>query len=204
MQWDLGQDDYDRTVYRGPEHRRCNRSSAANHRDEVRRRTPPPRRIHRGATPDRRWPQRILAGATGITAGSWYASPTGRVGYELIGEETVDEVVVDGFQGISVLGLEVMTSIVQSKVRTLGNRKTNVRETIDADSRLDADDGPSPKYARGCRSQPEGKDDRARTRAQKRFRGNLLRAREAAVRLPRFSFLSGTCLFSGQRLRSSP
>ena len=24
MQWDLGQDDYDRTVYRGPENRRCN------------------------------------------------------------------------------------------------------------------------------------------------------------------------------------
>ena len=40
----------------------------------------------------------ILAEATGIAAGSWYASPTGRVGYELIGEETVDGVVVDGFQ----------------------------------------------------------------------------------------------------------
>ena len=78
------------------------------------------------------------------------------------------------------------------------------RETIEADSRLDADNGPNPKYARGCRSQPEGKDDRARTRAQKLFRGNLLRAREAAVRLARFSFLSATCLFSGQRLRSSP
>lgn len=26
--WDLGHDDYDRSVYVGPEHRRCNRSTA--------------------------------------------------------------------------------------------------------------------------------------------------------------------------------
>lgn len=25
--WDLGHDDHDRTVYRGPEHRRCNRGA---------------------------------------------------------------------------------------------------------------------------------------------------------------------------------
>jgi hypothetical protein len=27
--WDLGHDDYDRRVYRGPEHRYCNRSAGA-------------------------------------------------------------------------------------------------------------------------------------------------------------------------------
>ncbi len=27
--WDLGHDDHDRSVYRGPEHRHCNRGSAA-------------------------------------------------------------------------------------------------------------------------------------------------------------------------------
>jgi hypothetical protein len=29
MLWDLGHDDYDRSIYRGPEHQRCNRSAAA-------------------------------------------------------------------------------------------------------------------------------------------------------------------------------
>ena len=27
--WDLGHDDHNRSIYRGPEHRRCNRSAAA-------------------------------------------------------------------------------------------------------------------------------------------------------------------------------
>jgi hypothetical protein len=35
------------------------------------------------------------------------------------------------------------------------------------------------------------------------LRGNLLRAREAALRLARFSFLRRTWLFGGQRLLSS-
>ena len=30
MAWDLGHDDYDRSIYRGPEHARCNRSAAAS------------------------------------------------------------------------------------------------------------------------------------------------------------------------------
>jgi hypothetical protein len=29
MPWDLGHDDYDRRIYRGPEHRYCNRSAGA-------------------------------------------------------------------------------------------------------------------------------------------------------------------------------
>jgi hypothetical protein len=38
--WDLGHDDYDRSVYSGPEHRRCNRQTsshraAASHRPEL-------------------------------------------------------------------------------------------------------------------------------------------------------------------------
>ena len=45
MAWDLGHDDYDRSVYRGPEHAKCNRSSGrterqphARQRAKVRRR----------------------------------------------------------------------------------------------------------------------------------------------------------------------
>jgi hypothetical protein len=37
--WDLGHDDYDRTVYRGPEHRKCNRSTAARNVADQRRMT---------------------------------------------------------------------------------------------------------------------------------------------------------------------
>ena len=36
MAWDLGHDDYDRNIYRGPEHRRCNRSSAASRGNRMR------------------------------------------------------------------------------------------------------------------------------------------------------------------------
>jgi hypothetical protein len=36
MLFDLGHDDYDRTVYRGPEHRHCNRSSAASRGNRMR------------------------------------------------------------------------------------------------------------------------------------------------------------------------
>ena len=36
MAWDLGHDDYDRNIYRGPEHRRCNRSSAATRGNRMR------------------------------------------------------------------------------------------------------------------------------------------------------------------------
>jgi hypothetical protein len=36
MQWDLGHDDFDRSIYRGPEHQRCNRSSAASRGNRMR------------------------------------------------------------------------------------------------------------------------------------------------------------------------
>jgi hypothetical protein len=36
MQWDLGHDDNDRTVHRGPEHSHCNRSSAASRGNRMR------------------------------------------------------------------------------------------------------------------------------------------------------------------------
>lgn len=40
--WDLGHDDHDRTIYRGPEHRgRCNRRAAAVKGNRARRRTRP-------------------------------------------------------------------------------------------------------------------------------------------------------------------
>lgn len=34
--WDLGHDDWDRSVYRGPEHRRCNRGAAARKGNRLR------------------------------------------------------------------------------------------------------------------------------------------------------------------------
>lgn len=36
--WDLGHDDHDRTRYRGPEHRRCNRSAGARKGNRLRSR----------------------------------------------------------------------------------------------------------------------------------------------------------------------
>ena len=35
--WDLGHDDHDRSVYRGPEHRRCNRRAGALKSNQRRR-----------------------------------------------------------------------------------------------------------------------------------------------------------------------
>ena len=35
--WDLGHDDYDRRLYLGPEHRRCNRSAAGRKSIELQR-----------------------------------------------------------------------------------------------------------------------------------------------------------------------
>ena len=37
--WDLGHDDHDRTLYRGPEHGQCNRSTAARNGADQRRMT---------------------------------------------------------------------------------------------------------------------------------------------------------------------
>jgi formate-dependent nitrite reductase cytochrome c552 subunit len=36
MLWDLGHDDYDRSIWRGPEHRHCNRSAAATRNNRLR------------------------------------------------------------------------------------------------------------------------------------------------------------------------
>jgi hypothetical protein len=39
MPWGLGHDDYNRSIYRGPEHQRCNRSSAATRGNKMRGKT---------------------------------------------------------------------------------------------------------------------------------------------------------------------
>ena len=61
MQWDLGHDDFDRSIYRGLEHRHCNRSSAAIRGNRMRGKTRG-RRISQGGVPiinvldtSRRW-----------------------------------------------------------------------------------------------------------------------------------------------------
>lgn len=41
--WDLGHDDHDRSITRGPEHRACNRAAAARAKNTMRHR--PPRRM---------------------------------------------------------------------------------------------------------------------------------------------------------------
>jgi hypothetical protein len=52
MLWDLGHSDIDRLVYMGPEHQRCNRSSAASRGNRMRRKT---MRIRVGRTDAHRW-----------------------------------------------------------------------------------------------------------------------------------------------------
>jgi hypothetical protein len=45
MKWDLGHDDYNRSIYRGPEHQYCNRSSAASRGNRMRARQATVKRI---------------------------------------------------------------------------------------------------------------------------------------------------------------
>lgn len=40
--WHLGHDDHDRTIYRGPEHERCNTSAAGRNRGRATHRPAPP------------------------------------------------------------------------------------------------------------------------------------------------------------------
>jgi hypothetical protein len=52
MKWDLGHDDYDRSIYRGPEHAYCNRSSAASRGNRMRRKVI---RVRTGRSDAERW-----------------------------------------------------------------------------------------------------------------------------------------------------
>jgi hypothetical protein len=55
MLWDLGHDDYDRSIYRGPEHAYCNRSSAASRGNRMRGRARLLVKVRTGLSDSDRW-----------------------------------------------------------------------------------------------------------------------------------------------------